>query len=38
MPFIAVIIFFNLGFFAGLWTISWMAFLLIPVTAIIENA
>lgn len=38
MPFIAVIIFFSLGFFLGYWTFSWMAFLLIPMVAIIENA
>jgi hypothetical protein len=38
MPFISVIIFYSLGYFFGLFHISWIAFLLIPVVAIIENA
>lgn len=35
MPFIATVIFFVLGFAFDLWTFSWMAYLLIPVTAIL---
>ena len=38
MPFIAVIIFYTLGYFLGLFHISWIAFLLIPIVAVIENA
>lgn len=34
-PFIATILFFVLGFAADLWHLSWMAFLLIPMTAIV---
>lgn len=35
MPFVSLVIFFTLGFLYNLWHISWVAFLLIPVTAII---
>ena len=38
MPFIAVILFFSLGYFLDLWAVSWMAFLLIPMMGIMENA
>lgn len=34
-PFVATILFFVLGFAYNLWHLSWMAFLLIPVTAIV---
>ena len=37
MPFISLIIFFVSGFVFDLWAYSWMAFLLIPITAIIIN-
>lgn len=37
MPFISTVIFFVLGFGFGGWTYSWMAYLLIPVTAIFVN-
>lgn len=37
MPFVAVIVFFSLGYFFDLWHISWLAFLLIPMMGIIEN-
>lgn len=37
-PFVAVTIFYTLGFFFGWWAYSWMAFLLIPVVAIIKEA
>lgn len=37
MPFISLMIFYNLGYFYSLWTVSWLAFLLIPVTAILEE-
>ena len=37
-PFIAVILFFSLGYFFVLFHVSWLAFLLIPMTAIVENA
>lgn len=37
-PFIALVIFFTLGYFFDLWHLSWMAFLMIPVIAIIKNA
>lgn len=36
-PFIALTLFFVLGFVWDLWAYSWMAFLLIPVTAIIAE-
>ena len=36
-PFIALFLFFGLGFGFDLWQYSWMAFLLIPVIAIILN-
>ncbi len=36
-PFVSIIIFFLLGFLANGWTYAWMAFLLIPVTAVILN-
>ena len=36
-PFVALILFFVLGFAFNLWAYSWMAFLLIPVVAIIVN-
>lgn len=35
MPFLSTIIFFAMGFIGNLWHIAWMAFLLIPVTAIV---
>lgn len=35
MPFISLIIFMLLGFAGDLWQYSWMAFLLIPITAIV---
>jgi len=35
MPFVSTIIFFILGFVWQLWNVAWMAFLLIPVTAIL---
>ncbi|MFA7422878.1 MAG: hypothetical protein WCZ00_04000, partial [Acholeplasmataceae bacterium] len=38
MPFVAVIIFYSLGYFFGLFEISWIAFLLIPIVAVIENS
>lgn len=34
---LCVIIFFLLGFLANAWSISWIVFLLIPITAIIVN-
>ncbi len=37
MPFIAVIIFFSVGYFFTMFHISWLAFLLIPMTGILEN-
>lgn len=37
MVFVAVIIFFVLGYRFGLWAYSWLAFFLIPMTAIIFN-
>ncbi|MBN2604270.1 MAG: DUF1700 domain-containing protein [Bacilli bacterium] len=37
-PFIAVIIFFTIGYYFDAWHLSWMAFLIIPMTAIIKNA
>lgn len=36
-PFIATTIFMLLGFFFGIWAWAWLAFLLIPVTAIIKS-
>lgn len=36
-PFIAIIIFYSLGYFYGLWAVSWLAFLLIPIVSIIET-
>lgn len=36
-PFIAVIIFFILGFGFDLWQYGWLAFLIIPITAILIN-
>lgn len=36
-PFIALIIFFVLGFAFDLWNYSWLAFLLIPIIAVIVN-
>lgn len=36
-PFIAIIIFYSLGYFYGLWAVSWLAFLLIPIVSIIES-
>lgn len=36
-PFVAIITFYLLGFLGNLWAYSWMAFLIIPVTAIIFN-
>lgn len=38
MPFAAVVIFFSLGYFLHIFQWSWLAFLLVPITAIIENA
>ena len=37
-PFIALFIFFTLGWFGGWWAFSWIAFLLIPIVAIIKEA
>ncbi|QMS84546.1 DUF1700 domain-containing protein [Candidatus Xianfuyuplasma coldseepsis] len=37
-PFIAVFIFYSLGYFFGWWAFSWLAFLLIPVVAILKEA
>lgn len=37
-PFIALVIFFFVGYVFDAWSISWMAFLLIPIIAIIKNA
>ena len=37
MPFLATIIFFSTGYFFGLFYISWLAFLLIPITGILET-
>ena len=34
---LAVVVFMLLGFFASLWHIAWVAFLAIPITAIIVN-
>ncbi len=36
-PFIAMIVFFGLGFSYGLWHLAWLAFLLIPISAIISS-
>lgn len=38
MPFIALTIFFTLGYFLNWWAFSWLAFLLIPMVAIIKEA
>lgn len=35
MPFISVVIFYSLGYFFNMFHISWVAFLLIPITAIL---
>ncbi|MCK9166924.1 MAG: DUF1700 domain-containing protein [Acholeplasmataceae bacterium] len=37
MPFLATIIFYSLGYFYGAWAVSWLAYLLIPLTAILEG-
>lgn len=37
MPFISVILFYTTGYFFGLFEISWLAFLLVPITAIIAS-
>lgn len=37
MPFISLVLFFLGGYLLGGWTYSWLAFLLIPVTAILVN-
>lgn len=37
MPFISLVIFFTLGFAYDLWYISWTAFLLIPITALVTE-
>lgn len=37
MPFITLLVFYTLGFFFKLWHVSWLAFLLIPVVAILEE-
>ena len=37
MPFISLVIFFVLGFAFDGWTYSWMAFLLIPMVAIVSE-
>lgn len=37
MPFIALVIFFIGGFGFDLWAYSWMAFLLIPITAVLQD-
>ncbi len=36
-PFVAIITFYLLGFLGNLWEYSWMAFFIIPITAIIVN-
>lgn len=36
-PFIATIIFFGLGYYYDMWAVSWMAFLLIPITGILSE-
>ncbi len=38
MPFISLFIFFGVGFGLEMWAYAWIAFLLIPVTAILEEA
>ncbi len=37
MPFIATIIFYSTGYFFGMFEISWLAFLLIPMVAILDD-
>lgn len=37
MPFLATIIFYSLGYFYNAWSVSWIAYLLIPLTAILEG-
>ncbi len=37
MPFIATILFFSIGYFFQLFYISWMAFLLIPITGVLSD-
>ena len=36
-PFVAVIVFFTLGYFFNLWIVSWLAFLMIPILGIIDG-
>lgn len=36
-PFIAMIVFFGLGFAKGWWNVAWLAFLLIPISGIISS-